>query len=83
VAPEQLGSIALVMDSTLYTHSDAVLRVATYLDFPWSGLRLLSLVPRVLRDFGYAVIARNRYRLSRRRAPCRVNSPMTDSRFLQ
>jgi len=53
--------------------SDAVLALARHLGGPWRLAGVLGLVPRVLRDWAYGVIARHRYalfgRLSERPLP--------------
>jgi predicted DCC family thiol-disulfide oxidoreductase YuxK len=83
VVPDELGSIAVVLGHKIYTRSDAILWIVRHLGFPWNTLCALALVPRRLRDFGYAVIARNRFRLSRRRTACRAERPSDDARFLR
>ena len=44
--------------------------------------RLLQLVPRALRDWGYRVVARNRYRVFGRYDTCPLPTEDTRSRFL-
>jgi predicted DCC family thiol-disulfide oxidoreductase YuxK len=43
---------------------------------------LLRLVPRPLRDWGYGVVARNRYRVFGRYDTCPLPTEDTRSRFL-
>lgn len=43
--------------------SDAALRVAEYLAGAWKALLVFRLLPRPIRDFGYDLFARYRYRL--------------------
>jgi predicted DCC family thiol-disulfide oxidoreductase YuxK len=62
VSPDDLGSIVVVAGTTLHTRSDAVLYILAHLRFPWSLLSRLSVIPRPLRDLGYALVARNRHR---------------------
>lgn len=45
--------------------------------------RLLQLVPRPLRDWGYGIVARNRYRLFGRYDTCPLPTGDTRSRFLE
>ena len=50
---------------------------------PWSTLgKALRWVPRFLREFGYSLFARYRYRLFGRHASCPVPSPEQRSRIL-
>lgn len=50
--------------------------------WPMMG-RLLQLVPRPLRDWGYGIVARNRYRLFGRYDTCPLPTEDTRSRFLE
>jgi predicted DCC family thiol-disulfide oxidoreductase YuxK len=83
VEPDHLGSIALIVDTTLYTRSDAILQILGRLGFPWRVLSGLSVIPRPLRDRAYSLLARNRYRLAGRRDQCRTAGPEDGDRFLR
>lgn len=82
VAPDDLGSIALIAGPALATRSDAVLRIFRQLGFPWRLVSWLVVVPRPLRDVAYAWVARNRHRLSLRRDRCRLAGGEDRDRFL-
>ncbi len=45
-----------------YTKSDGYLHMCSVLGGGWHILRITALIPRPLRDWVYAIIARNRYR---------------------
>ena len=62
--------------------SDAALDLARYLGGPWTLARILRLVPRRVRDGGYDLFARYRYRMFGRRDTCRVPDPAVRARFL-
>jgi predicted DCC family thiol-disulfide oxidoreductase YuxK len=83
VVPDALGSIALISGRTVVTRSDAVLRIFARLAFPWCLVSWLVVIPHPLRDFAYAWVARNRYRLSSRRTQCRLVGPDESDRFLR
>lgn len=73
----------LVLDGgRLYTQSDAALRIARGLGWPWRGAGALRLVPRPVRDALYRLVARNRFRLFGRRETCWVASPAERERVL-
>lgn len=76
-------SVMLIDGATLSTHSDAALRIARRLDGAWPLLGALLIVPRVIRDAAYRVIARNRYRWFGRSETCRVPTPELRARFLE
>jgi predicted DCC family thiol-disulfide oxidoreductase YuxK len=66
-----------------HVRSAAALEVAAYLGGGWGLLRrLLSVIPRPIRDSGYDIIARHRYRTFGRLESCPVPDPATKARFL-
>lgn len=80
--PPGLGSIVVIDEGRAFLKSDAALRLAARLRFPWSLLRLLALVPKSLRDWGYDVIASNRLRWFGRDDVCRRPPPGLRERLL-
>jgi predicted DCC family thiol-disulfide oxidoreductase YuxK len=48
-------------DERVFVRSEAVLRLADYLGFPWRALTVSRLIPRVWRDRLYDWVARRRY----------------------
>ncbi len=56
-------SLVLVEDGRAWIRSDAALRVAARMRPPWRWLAVLRVVPRPIRDLGYRLVARLRYRL--------------------
>jgi predicted DCC family thiol-disulfide oxidoreductase YuxK len=58
------NSMVLIDEHGTWLRSDAVLRIAARLGAPWSAARVLLLVPRVLRDAAYRVVAAIRHRLA-------------------
>ena len=82
-APAALpDSIVLVDEEGVFTRSDAALRIARRLTFPWPVAYVFILVPRVLRDALYEWIARHRYGWFGRRDTCMVPAPELRERFL-
>jgi len=74
---------ALTPTERLYHRSDAVAEALQQLGVPWKLMgRVLKLLPHSLRDWGYGVIARYRYRLFGRYDTCPVPSPEQRSRLL-
>lgn len=77
-----LNSFILVENGRAWRESDAALRVCKRLPWPWRWLPLFLLVPRVLRDPVYRLIARNRYRWFGKSDTCLMPSPEMRARFL-
>jgi predicted DCC family thiol-disulfide oxidoreductase YuxK len=75
------NGVALVTDALtprerLYQRSDAVQEALRLLGGRWRGLgRVMRLVPRALREFGYGVVARLRYRIFGRHEICPIPPP--------
>ena len=65
-----------------FEKSDAFLRIVVQLGWPWKLLVVARLCPRVLRDWCYDRIARNRYTIFGRYDQCVLPSPDHDRRFL-
>ena len=53
-----------------------------HLGGPWRFLRLLSVVPRPIRDTVYDFIAKNRYKWFGKKEECMVPTPEVKARFL-
>jgi predicted DCC family thiol-disulfide oxidoreductase YuxK len=75
-------SVVLVAGGRVHVRSAAVLRVARGLRFPWPLAYAGILVPPVIRDRLYDVVAARRYRWFGRRETCMVPTPDLATRFL-
>ena len=75
-------SIVLVEDGRVFVRSGAALRILRRLRFPWPLLYGLVIVPRVIRDRVYDVVAAHRYRWFGRRESCMLPTPELSKRFL-
>jgi predicted DCC family thiol-disulfide oxidoreductase YuxK len=74
---------ALTPTEHLYQRSDAVAAALQLLNAPWRAVgKVLRLLPRALRDWGYGIVARFRYRLFGRYDTCPVPPPEQRSRLL-
>ncbi|MFB2550587.1 thiol-disulfide oxidoreductase DCC family protein [Ensifer soli] len=70
IDPADPDTLIVVEGDRARRDSDAVLSIYAGLGWPWKALALLRLVPRVVRDPLYRLIARDRYRLFGRRETC-------------
>jgi predicted DCC family thiol-disulfide oxidoreductase YuxK len=74
---------ALTPSARLSRRTEAFSDMLQLLPLPWSTLgKTFRLVPRFLREFGYGLFARYRYRLFGRHATCPIPSPEQRSRIL-
>ena len=67
----------------VFGHSDAALRVASYLGGLWRLLGLARIVPRPVRDAAYRLIASHRHRLTAGGQKCVIPSAQDRGRFLE
>ncbi|MDC8015808.1 thiol-disulfide oxidoreductase DCC family protein [Tahibacter soli] len=75
-------SFLYVADGRSWQDSDAILRVLTGFGGAWRLAGAARVIPRALRDAGYRLIARNRYRWFGRRDVCLVPDAAVAARFL-
>lgn len=80
---ENLNSIVILKSAQFHRRSDAIVEILRSLGGQWRTLgQVLSLVPRPLRDFGYRVVASQRYRIWGKHDTCRIPTPAERKRFL-
>jgi len=77
-----LDTFLLIQNGVCYERSDAALNVAKHLTGPCRHLPVLRIIPKLLRDGLYNLIARHRYRFFGQRAECRLPEPAFNQRFI-
>ena len=82
LSTDAFDTFVLVEGEKAYTRSTAALRIARRLPGAWRLLYALVIVPRPVRDWGYGLVARNRYRLFGRRDSCMMPTPGLKAKFL-
>jgi predicted DCC family thiol-disulfide oxidoreductase YuxK len=75
-------SIILIEAGRVYFRSDAPLRIARRLPFPWPLAYGFVIVPRFVRDWIYDWVAAHRYRWFGRRDVCMIPTAELRRRFL-
>jgi predicted DCC family thiol-disulfide oxidoreductase YuxK len=79
----QLHSLVLWTPAAVHRKSSAVVQVLHRLGGGWSvAAGMLWLTPKPLRNLGYDLVARNRYRLFGQHETCRMPTPAERARFL-
>ncbi len=79
--PETIFAVVNVgsHDEMVLTHSAAIVEVLKKLKQPWPWIAgLLGVIPRVVRDFFYRMVAGNRFKIRKRLTSCPV--PAADER---
>lgn len=66
-------TVILYFNNELYCKSDALIMVASIIGFPLNIVIVLKLIPKVVRDYIYMLIAKNRYRLFGKKDYCQLN----------
>ena len=67
-----IDSIIFYEDGTLYYRSTAIIKILRSLGGIWIFTNLFYLIPRVIRDYIYDLIATNRYRIFGKMESCRI-----------
>jgi predicted DCC family thiol-disulfide oxidoreductase YuxK len=79
---DEHGTMLVIRDGRLLTHSDAAIAIGEGLGWPWRAAQVATLVPRPLRNLLYRWIARNRFRWFGRRETCWLPAPELRDRIL-
>lgn len=79
---QQTDSILLLEDNTIYSHSNAAIKITKHLRFPLNLLGILVIVPVSLRDYIYRFVARNRYRWFGKKSFCSADEKGYQNRIL-
>ncbi|MFK7951842.1 MAG: thiol-disulfide oxidoreductase DCC family protein [Ekhidna sp.] len=78
----ELKSIVLMKGDQFFTKSTAALTIAKMLSGLWPILYIFIIIPKILRDFIYDIIATNRYNWFGKKDQCIIPSKQLKSRFL-
>lgn len=78
----ELNTVVLWREGKIFEKSDAALMVLTQLGGIWGLTKVFWIVPKVLRDLVYDLVARYRYALFGKRETCRLPTQEERKRFL-
>lgn len=82
VDPSFTGSVVFIEDGKVYVKSRAALKIAKYLRFPFRLASLLHIVPGVVSDGVYDIIARKRHWIFGRKKTCWIPRRQWEHKFL-
>lgn len=80
--PATVDSIVVWSESRLLIESEAVLRIAKELAFPWKLVLAAHIIPSKIRNALYRWVARHRHSLSNFGASCVIDDPAVRSRLI-
>ena len=80
---EDEETIILIENGIYYYRSTAFLKIVRHLRFPWPALIVGYMIPVILRDWLYDLVARNRFRLFGKRDQCMVPDRTLRDRFIE
>ena len=75
-------SVVVIEGEKVWLESDAAFHILYRLGGIWSVPAVLWFLPKPLRDWGYRLIAKNRYRIFGKRDSCMIPTPELRRRFL-
>lgn len=78
----EMSTVILFEDNQLYTKSTAVLKIFRKMGGLWPTMYVFIILPKVIRDPFYQLIAKNRYRLFGRKEACMIPTPALKAKFI-
>jgi predicted DCC family thiol-disulfide oxidoreductase YuxK len=80
--PDYRDSFVLIDHGRPYIKSTAFIRISKKLQMPWPLFSLTAMIPRILRDYIYNKIGKNRYSWFGQHDYCEVQPAAMSQRFL-
>lgn len=77
-----IKTIILIEDGVLYEKSDAILRLVQRIEGNWKLLKFTTVLPLIIRDYIYDIVAHKRYRIFSKKEICIIPSDQIRKRFL-
>lgn len=78
----QLSTIYFYENGKLHQKSKAAFNISKHLNAPFRYLNFFSFLPKILTNFFYNLIAKNRYRLFGKKETCRIPTQAELKRFI-
>ena len=79
---KNVDTIVLLINNKIYTKSDAALKVMASMNKYFMFVYIFFLIPRLIRDFVYDFIGKNRYKIFGKSEFCRVPDKEDLDRFI-
>ncbi|MFZ7943293.1 MULTISPECIES: thiol-disulfide oxidoreductase DCC family protein [Bacillaceae] len=78
-----LNSFIFIENEKIHMKSSAALRVGKQLNGAWKLVSIFFIIPPIIRDTLYNIIAKNRYKWFGKKETCLLPSPEWKNRFLE
>jgi predicted DCC family thiol-disulfide oxidoreductase YuxK len=82
VQTRNLTSVVYQKEGKTFEKSEAVLEILCDIGGAWKLAKTGFLIPGILRDYGYDLVAINRYKLFGKKQTCRIPSQEEKARFI-
>ncbi len=79
----EFDTFILIEGDSYSIKSTAILKVFKELKRMWPALYIFIIIPRVIRDLFYNIIAKNRYKVFGKRDVCMIPDKNVTSRFIE
>ena len=79
---DQFETMLYVENRIIYEKSTAFIKIIKHFPYPIKTLFLVKYIPKVLRDFIYNQIAKNRYKIFGKCSACTLSKEEHDKRFI-
>jgi predicted DCC family thiol-disulfide oxidoreductase YuxK len=81
--PDLLYSLIVIDNGTAMDRSDAAFHIAERIGSPWKYFSVFKILPKVVRDAIYSMVAGSRYKVFGKRDSCVIPGPDLKDRFVQ
>lgn len=78
----KLDTIVVKYNGKIFIQSQAIIEISKKLNAPYAWLRFIKFIPRPIRDAGYKLFAKYRYKLFGKKETCRMPTPQEKQKFL-
>lgn len=82
ISTGEIKTIILIEDGKTFQKSTAALRILSKLPW-WRWIKIFLIVPLVIRDFVYGMVAKYRYKIFGKKETCMIPTPDLKARFLE
>jgi predicted DCC family thiol-disulfide oxidoreductase YuxK len=82
ISSENPESMVLIENKQVYYKSSAALKISRHLSGGWKLMYAFYIVPRVIRDWVYSLIGRNRYRIFGKSDSCMIPDAKVKAKFI-